>query len=143
MKYHRRCTRPAAPQINILLKEMPIRAGCKFRVARCCGKPRRAAWKKLKKILKKRASEGLATPSLEIDLAASYFERDSRSEHPNLQRTLNLLSEVLSKPNLSKDDQASALFNLAVAYEKTEAWDLAVETWRKYLQVDSYERMGG
>ena len=81
--------------------------------------------------------EGLGTPSLEIDLAASYFERDSRAEHPNLQRTLNLLSEVLSKPNLGKDDQASALFNLAIAYEKTQAWDLAVETWEKYLQVDS------
>ncbi|HEX3155271.1 MAG TPA: CHAT domain-containing protein, partial [Candidatus Angelobacter sp.] len=45
--------------------------------------------------------------------------------------------EVLTRPNLSKDDQASALFNLAIAYEKTEAWDLAVETWKKYLQVDS------
>lgn len=83
-------------------------------------------------------SQGLATASLEIDLAASYFEIDSRNgEPPNLQRTLNLLSEVLSKPNLSKDDQASALFNLAIAYQKTQAWDMAVETWNKYLQVDS------
>ncbi|HEY4678559.1 MAG TPA: CHAT domain-containing protein [Candidatus Angelobacter sp.] len=91
---------------------------------------------KAEKDFEKARSKGLATPSLEIDLAASYFERDSRDEHPNLQRTLNLLSEVLSKPNLSKDDQASALFNLAIAYEKTQAWDLAVETWEKYLQVD-------
>jgi CHAT domain-containing protein len=82
-------------------------------------------------------SKGLVTPSLEIDLAASYYERDSRAERPNLQRTLNLLSEVLSKPVLSKEDQASALFNLALAYEKTQAWDLAVSTWEKYLQVDS------
>jgi tetratricopeptide (TPR) repeat protein len=92
---------------------------------------------KAEKDFEKARSEGLATPSLEIDLAVSYFERDSRAEHPNLQRTLNLLSEVLSKPNLSKDDKASALFNLAIAYEKTQAWDLAVETWEKYLQVDS------
>ena len=92
---------------------------------------------KAAKDFEKAHSEGLTTPSLEIDLAASYFERDSRAEHPNLQRTLNLLSEVLSRPNLGKDDQASALFNLAIAYEKTEAWDLAVETWNKYLQVDS------
>ena len=92
---------------------------------------------KAEKDFEKARSEGLATPSLEIDLAASYFERDSRAERPNLQRTLNLLSEVLSKPNLSKDDQASALFNLAIAYEKTQAWDLAVETWEKYLQVDT------
>jgi CHAT domain-containing protein len=92
---------------------------------------------KAEKDFERARSDGLATPSLEIDLAVSYFERDSRAEHPNLQRTLNLLSEVLSKPNLSKDDQASALFNLAIAYEKTQAWDLAVETWEKYLQVDS------
>jgi hypothetical protein len=92
---------------------------------------------KAEKDFEKAHAEGLATPSLEIDLAASYFERDSRAEHPNLQRTLNLLSEVLSKPKLSKDDQASALFNLAIAYEKTQAWDLAVETWEKYLQLDS------
>jgi tetratricopeptide (TPR) repeat protein len=81
-------------------------------------------------------AEGLASASLEIDLAASYFERDSRSEHPNLQRTLNLLSEVLNKPDLSKEDQASALFDLAIAYEKTQAWDLAVDAWERYLKVD-------
>jgi CHAT domain-containing protein len=89
------------------------------------------------KYFERARSDGLLTPSLEIDLAASYYERDSRAEHPNLQRTLNLLSEVLSKPALSKEDQASALFNLALAYEKTQAWDLAVSTWEKYLQVDS------
>jgi CHAT domain-containing protein len=92
---------------------------------------------KAEKDFERARSEGLATPSLEIDLAASYFERDSRAEHPNLQRTLNLLSEVLSKPNLSKDDKATALFNLAIAYEKTQAWDLAVETWERYLKLDS------
>jgi tetratricopeptide (TPR) repeat protein len=92
---------------------------------------------KAEKDFEKARSSGLASPSLEIDLAASYFERDSRAERPNLQRTLNLLGEVLSKPNLSKDDQASALFNLAIAYEKTQAWDLAVDTWEKYLKVDS------
>jgi tetratricopeptide (TPR) repeat protein len=91
---------------------------------------------KAEKDFEKARSYGLATPSLEIDLAASYFERDSRAEHPNLQRTLNLLSEVLSKPGLNRDDRASALFNLAIAYEKTQAWDLAVDTWEKYLKVD-------
>jgi hypothetical protein len=91
---------------------------------------------KAEKDFERARSSGLATPSLEIDLAASYFERDSRAEHPNLQRSLNLLSEVLSRPNLSDDDRGSALFNLAIAYEKTQAWDLAVETWEKYLQVD-------
>ncbi|MGZ4876599.1 MAG: CHAT domain-containing protein [Candidatus Angelobacter sp.] len=92
---------------------------------------------KAEKDFEKARSAGLASPSLKIDLAASYFERDSRAEHPNLQRTLNLLSEVLTQPNLTKDDQASALYNLAIAYEKTQAWDLAVETWERYLKVDS------
>jgi hypothetical protein len=92
---------------------------------------------KAEKDFEKARSSGLASPSLEIDLAASYFERDSRAEHPNLQRTLNLLSEVLSKPDLNRDDRTSALFDLAIAYEKTQAWDLAVDTWEKYLKVDS------
>jgi CHAT domain-containing protein len=91
---------------------------------------------KAEKDFERARADGLATPSLEIDLAASYFERDSRAEHPNLQRTLNLLSEVLSKPTLANDDRASALFNLALAYEKTQAWDMAVSTWEKYLQID-------
>ncbi|HKV93951.1 MAG TPA: CHAT domain-containing protein [Candidatus Angelobacter sp.] len=82
-------------------------------------------------------AEGLNSPSLEIDLAASYFERDIRSEHPNLQRTLNLLNEVLTKPALGNEDRATALFNLAIAYEKTQAWDMAASTWEKYLEVDS------
>jgi len=91
---------------------------------------------KAEKDFEKARSSGLASPSVEIDLAASYFERDSRSDHPNLQRTLKLLSEVLSKPDLSRDDQASALFNLAIVYERTQLWDSAEDTWEKYLKVD-------
>ena len=91
---------------------------------------------KAEKDFEKARSSGLATPSLEIDLAASYFERDSRNDRPNLQRTLTLLSEVLSKPDLNPDDRASALFNLAIVYEKTQLLDSAVDTWEKYLKVD-------
>ncbi|MGC2697607.1 MAG: CHAT domain-containing protein [Candidatus Angelobacter sp.] len=82
-------------------------------------------------------SAGLDSPSLDIDLAATYYERDSKSDHPNLQRTLNLLSEVLTKPKLGSEDRASALYNLAIAYEKTQAWDLAVITWKKYLEGEA------
>jgi CHAT domain-containing protein len=92
---------------------------------------------KAEKDFEKAKSGGLATPSLEIDLAASYFERDSRADRPNLQRTLNLLSEVLNKPGLNNDDRASALYDLAITYEKMHAWDMAVSTWEKYLAVDS------
>ncbi|HET9283526.1 MAG TPA: CHAT domain-containing protein [Candidatus Angelobacter sp.] len=82
-------------------------------------------------------AEGLDTPSLEIDLAASYYERDSRADHPNLQQTLNLLSEVLSRPKLDNEDRASALYNMAIALEKSEQWDRAESVWKDYLKVDS------
>lgn len=82
-------------------------------------------------------AKGLDTPSLEIDLAASYYEHDIRSEHPNLQRTLNLLSGVLSRPKLDDEDRASALYNMAIALEKSEQWDRAASIWEDYLKVDS------
>lgn len=91
---------------------------------------------KAEKNFEKARAEGLNTPSLEIDLASAYFERDKRSENPNLQRTLNLLNEVLSTQKMSGQEHASALYNLAIAYEKTQAWDLAVSTWEKYLAVE-------
>jgi CHAT domain-containing protein len=85
----------------------------------------------------KAKAEGLNTPDLEIDLAAAYYERDNNSELPNLQRTITLLNKVLGSPRLGDQDRASALYNLAIAYEKTQVWDMAVSTWEKYLQVDS------
>jgi CHAT domain-containing protein len=99
---------------------------------------------KAEKDFEKARAEGLNTPSLEIDLAASYFERDSRDETPpNLLRTIDLLNKVLSEPKLSNEDRASALYNLALAYEKSNQWDMTVETWKKYLQVDSSSRWAG
>jgi CHAT domain-containing protein len=92
---------------------------------------------KAEKNFEKAKAEGLDSPSLEIDLATAYFERDNKNEHPNLQRTLNLLNQVLSAQKLSDQERASALYNLAIAYEKIQVWDLAVSTWEKYLQVDS------
>jgi CHAT domain-containing protein len=91
---------------------------------------------KAEKNFEKARAAGFNSPSLEIDLAAAYFERDNKSDHPNLQRTLDLLNKVLTEPKLSDQDRASALYNLAIAYERTQAWDLAVETWEKYLKVD-------
>jgi CHAT domain-containing protein len=99
-----------------------------------------ASLEKAEKDFEKARTEGLNSPSLEIDLAAAYFERDNKSDHPNLQRTLDLLNKVLTEPKLSDQDRASALYNLAIAYERTQAWDLAVATWEKYLQVDTGSR---
>jgi CHAT domain-containing protein len=91
---------------------------------------------KAEKNFEKARAEGLNTPSLKIDLAASYFEHDVKSENPRLQRTLDLLNEVLNTPRLDGQARAAALYNLAIAYEKIQAWDMAVSIWEKYLQAD-------
>src|ERR1700704_909613 len=92
---------------------------------------------KAEKDFEKARAAGLDSASLEIDLATSYFERDARTEHPSFQRTLNLLNEVLTRPKLTNEERASALFDLAIAYEKTQEWDQAKDTWERYLKLDS------
>ena len=86
--------------------------------------------------LEKARSKGADNPGTQIDLAATYFERDSKAKLPNLQRTLNLLNEVLHNPKLGSQDRSVALFDLAIAYEKTQAWDMAVPVWEQYLKLD-------
>lgn len=81
-------------------------------------------------------SSGTDNASLQIDLAAAYFESDTKSDHPDLQRSLDIFTRVLKIPTLSHQDRSVALFDLAIVYEKTQAWDLAVSTWEQYLQSD-------
>lgn len=87
--------------------------------------------------LEKAHSKAADNPRVEIDLAAAYFENDSKTKPPNLQRTINLLNQVLHRPELSNEERLVALFDLAIAYEKTQAWDMAVPIWEQYLQLDS------
>ncbi len=87
--------------------------------------------------LEKAHTQEKDNPSVEIDLAAAYFEQDSKVKPTNLQKTINLLNEVLHQPKLSNQERSVALFDLAIAYEKTEAWDMAVPIWEQYLQLDS------
>lgn len=83
---------------------------------------------------------------LKVDLATAYFEKEMRADHdrPVLIKTIDLLNDVIknSKP---EDTQlrAAALFNLAIAYEKTELRDLAINTWEQYLQVDGTSDWAG
>src|SRR5947209_7790238 len=86
--------------------------------------------------LEKAHAQEKDNPSMEIDLAAAYFEQDSKVKPANLQRTMNLLNEVLQQPKLSNQARLVALFDLAIVYEKTEAWDMAVPLWEQYLQLD-------
>ncbi len=81
---------------------------------------------------------GLKDHSLEIDLAVSYFELESKTDKPNLSKTIDQLRKVLESdsPKPNREEQAVALFDLALAYEKTKAWDLALATWQEYLKTD-------
>ncbi|MBZ5532376.1 MAG: CHAT domain-containing protein [Acidobacteriia bacterium] len=84
-------------------------------------------------------SKGLNDLSLEIDLAVSYFEREIRSDSPNMSKPINLLRKVLeaNNPKPTREEQAVALFDLALAYEKTKVWSSAITTWKDYLKIDS------
>ena len=75
---------------------------------------------------------------LKVDLATAYFEKEMRADHdrPVLVKTIDLLNDVLKNSQPDASLQAAALFDLAIAYEKTELRDLAVNTWKQYLQVD-------
>ncbi len=86
--------------------------------------------------LEKARTQEKDNPIVEIDLAAAYFEQDSKVKPTNLQRTINLLNEVLHQPKLNNQERSVALFDLAIAYEKTEAWDMAVPIWEQFLQLD-------
>src|ERR1700694_2818784 len=87
--------------------------------------------------LEKARAGGLDNPGLEIDLAASYFERDVKVQSPNLKRTIDLLSRVLKNPKLDHGLRSAALFDLAVAYEKSQYWDMAISAWEDYLRSDA------
>lgn len=79
-----------------------------------------------------------ANDGLKVDLATAYFEREMRSDHkqPVLVRTIDLLNDVIKNSKADPALQASALFDLAIAYEKSEMSNVAVTTWEQYLQVD-------
>lgn len=89
-------------------------------------------------LLLKAKDDGLDDPETEIDLAAAYFQRDTNIglNPPDLGNTINLLNQVLKNPGITGEERATALFDLAIAYEKMLIWDLAVSTWKEYLKND-------
>ena len=94
-----------------------------------------------KKALEDARDAGLNTPSLQIDLAASYFEYEMKThpEQPNLRKTIDLLQGMVDDTRLNSHDENRlvALFDLALAYEKSSQLDIARRTWEQYLQNDS------
>ena len=83
--------------------------------------------------------KGLNTPSAKIDQASVYYVQETRAnpDRPNLSRTINLLLEALKSSPLRDEDRRTALFNLALAYEKSELLPQAIATWNDYLKQDS------
>jgi tetratricopeptide (TPR) repeat protein len=91
------------------------------RIALLQGNPEKAE-KVLRRALELKSSEGL-----QIDLAVAYFERG------NLSKTIDLLSAVNEDAKATEQEKSTALFNLAIAYQRSEWWDLAADTWKKFL----------
>ena len=53
-----------------------------------------------------------------------------------LSESLELLGRVLKNPKLTPNQRATATFDLAKVYERMGAWDYAVLSWEKYLELD-------
>ncbi len=94
-------------------------------------------------VLEKAHAEDPDKPRLNITLAASRFEQDSRADHPNLAKTIDLLKGVADNPRADFQERSVALFDLAIAYEKSQMWDLAVVTWKEYLKLDPKGQWSG
>lgn len=86
--------------------------------------------------LEKVIAEGHSAPRVKIELAAAYFERDSRADKPNLAKTIDLLEGVLATKDASREERATALFNVALAYEKINAWQLVYDRLEEELKLD-------
>ena len=76
--------------------------------------------------------------SLKIDLATALFEKEMRADHerPVLAKTLDLLNDVIKNAAIDTPLREAALFDLALAYEKSKISDMAISTWEQYLQLD-------
>lgn len=94
-----------------------------------------------KKALEDARDAGLDSPRLQIDLAAGNFEYEMKThpEQPNLRKTIDLLQGIVDDAKLKSNDENRmvALFDLALAYEKSNQLDIARGIWEQYLQIDS------
>jgi tetratricopeptide (TPR) repeat protein len=82
---------------------------------------------KAEKALKKALSAANNPASVMIDLAATYYERGDYA------KAIDTLITVSEDPKATESNKSTALFDLAVAYQKAEMWDMAADTWKKYL----------
>jgi CHAT domain-containing protein len=83
-------------------------------------------------------AHGLDEPSLDIDLATSYFEQLSENSKNQDEGTpiRDLLNRALQSSKATEADKKAALFNLAVLDEKFQQWNMAEDHWNEYLKID-------
>ncbi|HET9365362.1 MAG TPA: CHAT domain-containing protein [Candidatus Angelobacter sp.] len=86
----------------------------------------------------KAKARGLDEPSLDIDLATSYFEQLSDNSKNLVDGTpiKDLLNRALQSSKATEDDKKAALFNLAILDEKFQQWNEAEDHWNQYLEID-------
>jgi tetratricopeptide (TPR) repeat protein len=82
---------------------------------------------KAEKALKNALSSASDPAAIMIDLAASYYERGDYA------KTIDTLLAVNEDAKARDSEKSTALFDLAIAYQKVEMWDLAADTWKKFL----------
>ncbi|HEY2914939.1 MAG TPA: hypothetical protein VGK21_16355, partial [Candidatus Angelobacter sp.] len=86
----------------------------------------------------KRAQDlGLNTASLRIDLGIADLLHAKNSDAHDYEPAIRELKDVRNDKTVGEDDQKTALFNLALAYELSGAHDPAVSAWNEYLNIDS------
>lgn len=95
------------------------------------------------RLLSAAVEQGMKDPDTQIDLAVAQFENDTQAAPQdndnkafNGGESLELLTKVLREPNLSQEQKAVVLFDLAIVYERMLMWDQAADTWERYLALD-------
>jgi CHAT domain-containing protein/tetratricopeptide (TPR) repeat protein len=91
-------------------------------------------WKRAVDAFEQSQSLGLNTPSLKIDLGVTYFEHAGFTDKRNFSQAINEFKSVLDGKvsSVGAEEREVALFNLALAYEQSASWDLAIDTWKQY-----------
>ncbi|MFN0167402.1 MAG: CHAT domain-containing protein [Bryobacteraceae bacterium] len=74
------------------------------------------------------------SPQFLSDLAMAHFERAERANRPE---DYSAMVELLSKALAARPNEATWLFNRAIAYERLFLYEQAISDWERYLQVDA------
>src|SRR5262249_27380265 len=82
---------------------------------------------------------GSQNPQLQLDQAIAVFEGALRknADAPDLLPVIDRLLTIANDGKADAELRKAAVFNLAICYEKMNAWDMAASAWKRYLDQDS------